>query len=70
MASDPKHEKAETHPHDHQPLVDDGTEHKHYWEHTPSRRAVPQFDVSKLASKYLDDMEKGGRLHLQHKKKS
>ncbi len=46
----------------------DDVKPKNYWEHTPSRRAVPQFDVAKLAGKYLDDMEKGGRLHHQRKR--
>lgn len=41
---------------------------RHYWEHTPSRRAVPQFDCKDIAKKYLDDMEKGGRLHNKRKR--
>lgn len=50
---------------------DDGTKEvtpRHYWEHKPSRRARPQYDPAEIARAYLDDMEKGGRLHLQRKK--
>ncbi|MCB9506998.1 MAG: hypothetical protein H6698_06410 [Myxococcales bacterium] len=34
-----------------------------YSETTPSRRARPQFDPVAVANEYLDDMERGGRLH-------
>lgn len=41
---------------------------KQYWEHTPSRRARPQYDPVEVARKYLDDMERGDRLHLKRKR--
>jgi len=41
---------------------------RHYWDHPPSKRARPQFDPAALARDYLDDMEKGGRLHHQRKR--
>jgi hypothetical protein len=36
---------------------------------TPNQpRVRPQWDAVELARKYLDDMEKGGRLHLRLKR--
>jgi hypothetical protein len=40
----------------------------HYWEVPMSKRAHPQWDPKELAHKFLDDMEKGGRLHLKRKR--
>jgi len=40
----------------------------HYWEAPMSERARPQWDPKALAQKMLDDMEKGGRLHLKRKR--
>ncbi|MFT6396541.1 MAG: hypothetical protein ACJAYU_001284 [Bradymonadia bacterium] len=34
-----------------------------------SVRARPQWDPKELGNKMLDDMEKGGRLHLTNKRK-
>ena len=48
------------------PLETDGVS----WKETPSQpRVREQYDCEKLADKYLDDMERGGRLHGQQKKK-
>lgn len=41
---------------------------KQYWETTPARRARPQFDCVEIARSYLDEMEKGGRLHNKRKR--
>lgn len=40
----------------------------HYWESSKSERARPQWDPKSLAHQMLDDMEKGGRLHLKRKR--
>lgn len=41
----------------------------HDWSDSPrSKRAREQWDPLKLAHKYLDEMEQGGRLHLKKKK--
>lgn len=40
----------------------------HYLETKLSTRARPQWDPRELAHAMLDDMEKGGRLHLRKKK--
>lgn len=44
-------------------------EPKEYWEATPSRRARPQFDPAEIARQYLDDMERGDRLHNKRKRR-
>jgi hypothetical protein len=40
----------------------------HYQAAKMSTRARPQWDPKELAHQYLDDMEKGGRLHLKRKR--
>jgi hypothetical protein len=40
---------------------------KNYAQTAHSERAVPQYDPAAVAQAYLDDMEKGGRLHLKKK---
>jgi hypothetical protein len=61
MGHDPKN-----HPDEARPSAPD-VKPKHYWEHTPSRRARPQYDPVEVAKRYLDDMERGGRLHNKRK---
>lgn len=40
---------------------------RNYGQGAHSTRAVPQYDPAAVAQAYLDDMEKGGRLHLKKK---
>ncbi len=40
----------------------------HYTDGRKSVRARPQWDPKELGNKMLDDMEKGGRLHLKRKR--